>query len=144
MSKPNFELLKDAYEIIDGIPEENIHLDNWRSRDEGKSCGTIACTIGWLTLHPKFQALGLHYDTSRAGPDMIAVGNERGFQVIEKLFGLNFNDAWKLFGPAHTFKSHKPIALGRIREFLREHGQLKEQIEQRKHQRAVAQRALSR
>jgi hypothetical protein len=144
MSKPNFELLKDAYEIIDGIPEENIHLDNWRARDEGTTCGTIACTIGWLTLHPKFQALGLRYDTSHAGPDMIAVGDERGFTAIEKLFGISFTSAWALFGPAHTKRSHKKVALKRIRDFLARHGQTKIQLAAREHQRAVAQRALSR
>jgi hypothetical protein len=129
MQRPNFELLKDAYEIIDGIPAENIDLDNWRARDNGMNCGTVACTIGWLTLHPKFQALGLRYDGAQPGYDMIAVGDERGYAALEKLFGINSTIAWALFRPAHTTKrSHKKIALKRIRDFLARHGQLKSQL----------------
>lgn len=155
MNTPNFELLKDAYEIISGIPDDNLALNRWRTKDQGSSCGTIACAAGWLTLHPKFQALGLgvkHTEwDSGMGPWPSFQGKDR-IDALAKLFRLDFDDAYGLF--CERWKtptlalglpengSDKQVFLARVRKFLSKHGQLKEQIERRAHQQAVVQRAL--
>ncbi|MDY7537559.1 hypothetical protein RGU72_04740 [Undibacterium sp. 5I1] len=60
MSGPNFELLKDAYAIISGIPESQIDLGSITKNDcTEASCNTIACAAGYLAMHPQFNALGL-------------------------------------------------------------------------------------
>jgi hypothetical protein len=52
------ELLKEAYAIIDGIPEQAFDLEKIIT-DGGTSvgCGTVACAAGWLSIHPKFGKL---------------------------------------------------------------------------------------
>jgi hypothetical protein len=129
MPKPNFELLKDAYAIIDGIPEKNINMDRWRKFDHGTTCGTVACAIGWFTLHPQFKALGLEYDNSRSGTEVIRFNSSRGFYAIGDLFNITYDEAFGLFGPApDETTDHKTVALKRIREFLEKHGQLNWQL----------------
>lgn len=73
------ELFKDAYAIIDGIPDERLSLETWQDSGEwlgtvgSKStweraivqkpqdieCGTLACAAVWLCLHPNMQKRGL-------------------------------------------------------------------------------------
>lgn len=60
---PNFELLKDAYQIIDGIPEVAFALERiFLKKGESLKSGTIACAAGWLSTHPQFRAMGLGWD----------------------------------------------------------------------------------
>jgi hypothetical protein len=146
MTTPNFELLKDAYEIVDGIPAENFFLNQWRMRDEGPSCGTIACAAGWLTLHPKFQALGLEYGKTANDSTQIKYRGVIHMSALAQFFGISNTDANGIFGVAATFepgRAHKAIFLRRLYNFLHLHGQLKEQIERRAHQQAVVQRTLN-
>jgi hypothetical protein len=145
MTTPNFELLKDAYEIVDGIPAENFYLNQWRMRDEGLSCGTIACAAGWLTLHPKFQALGLEYGKTANDSTQIKYRGVIHMSALAQFFGISVSDAEGIFGVVSSFqpvRSHKALFLRRLYNFLREHGQLKGQIERRAQQQAVVQRAL--
>ncbi|CAG9229283.1 hypothetical protein [Burkholderia vietnamiensis] len=127
MKKPNFELLKDAYEIIDGIPEENLNLNAWRTRNRGATCGTIACAAGWLTLHPKFQTLGLTVHGSHGVPKY---RDHTHYAALAALFEIETDDAEVLFKTAlhDARKSHKEIFRERVRDFLEKHGQLKEQL----------------
>lgn len=134
--KPNFELLKDAYEIIDGIPSENFNLDTWRKRDEGATCGTIACAAGWLTLHPKFQELGLKSVVGHGHYLHRPVFNgKENIDALAELFGIKWADALRLFREKGYLESggHKQVFLRRLREFLQEHGQLKGQLAEANH-----------
>lgn len=55
----NKEVVAEAHEIIDGIPEKAIRLSLWLTkRGQSLDCGTIACGAGWLSMHPKFMARG--------------------------------------------------------------------------------------
>jgi hypothetical protein len=128
---PNWELLKDAYEIADGIPAENFNLNEWRRRDEGASCGTIACAAGWLSLHPKFRALGLDYKDVPGHGRQITFRNDYHFDAIAELFNITGAQAYQLFGQASEvpYRAHKELFLSRLRKFLERHGQLKEQID---------------
>lgn len=135
MPTPNFELLKDAHAIIDGMPAENVNLNSWRRTDRGATCGTIACAGGWLTLHPQFKALGLLY--ARSAENVIfknpVDGNitHTGWSALAQVFSLTKEDAERLFGGAwlEPLPTHRSVFLRRIRDFLEEHGQLNWQLQ---------------
>ncbi|PLC44505.1 hypothetical protein C0Q88_07445 [Ralstonia pickettii] len=88
--KPNFELLKDAYAIIDGIPGRVIDLDMWTAETgDSQFCGTIACAAGWLARHPKFNAQGLKLEFGDDGPPMHEPSGTYGFTALAKMFNLD-------------------------------------------------------
>jgi hypothetical protein len=143
-NQPNFELLKEAYAIIGGIPARQLQLhsivaesdESFNSNDsKTKHCGTIACGIGWLGLHPEFQRRGLkvnkHGDTFFNGAGMSYP------QAASKLFGIDYDTALDMFSArgdspddteASEKLSDKQLLQFRIRNFLRKHGQLKSQL----------------
>src|SRR5690606_37240816 len=106
MSKktPNYELLKEAYSIIDGIPGKLIDLDHIvKQKGERLDCGTICCAAGWLAHHPKFQALGLEmaHDKNDGDNYEVKYRSERGYRsAMSALFGVSGGDAVNLFGSA--------------------------------------------
>jgi hypothetical protein len=132
--KPNYELLKDAYAIIDGIPDKVFHLAAWVTR-KGKAldCGTVACAGGWLSMHPQFNDMGLKLNAERF-PVL------RGLQAIgalAALFNLEYSDALDLFGmrpicggprrydpPNADRLSDKELWKARVRNFLNRMGAL--------------------
>jgi hypothetical protein len=134
---PKFELLKEAYAILGGIPSKVINLNSIQEK-EGKalSCGTICCGIGWLGHHPKFQALGLK--TKENG---VSYKGEDSYyeDAASNLFNIDYKSAEELFAPgydicnslekgASPLLSHKQRLLYRFRTYLRRHGQLKHQL----------------
>lgn len=127
MSTENYSLLRDAYAIIDGIPEDRFDLRQWWS--SRPSCGTVATVVGWLALHPQMQALGLHPD--EAGAPKLN-GFTDGYQSLAYLFGLTYGEALLLFtGGIHAkdkmrfrgLPNHKELWLYRVREFLKSKGE---------------------
>lgn len=59
-TNPNYELLKQAYAIIDGIPETAIALGGIRTKEGATLAeGTVCSPEGWLALHPTFNEHGL-------------------------------------------------------------------------------------
>jgi hypothetical protein len=134
--KPNFELLKDAYAIISGIPDDNFRLSTWFWLNNGKSCGTIACAGGWLALHPDMQERGLGVNPRT---DFPTFDGDEGYSALGKFFGVGDDDATRLFSGRHTYDrglvrprvymSDKKLFLARVRKYLSNHGQLKEQLE---------------
>lgn len=143
----NFEKLKEAYAIIDGIPANKFRLEALLKKydPEHLRCGTIACAAGWLSLHPTFA--------SKIKPEVVNVNpvgvvpcwklqwtvqDGRGpFQTsyyrlaMSKLFGLP--PTVDLFRPVDIGertdstgrrRSDKEIWLHRVRMFLAAHNQL--------------------
>jgi len=131
MPKPKYELLREAYAIIGGIPKDAFNLRSVINL-HGKSldCGTIACAAGWLAMHPKFNALGL----------CLAAGDRHSLQLqgepiwfdtaMSKVFGISERLAAELFGIALRGEtgSHKEIWLRRVRTYLGKRGQLTAQL----------------
>ena len=138
---PNYELLKDAYQIIDGIPALRFNLESiYRTEVEkgGKPvpvCDTIACAAGWLALHPKFQAAGLR--RSSTGRDIQSSRSPVKFhyaEVMAEIFDISADDARNLFAPRGISKydsglpryrvSDKELWKARVIAFLTEHNAL--------------------
>jgi len=129
-SQPNYELLKDAYAIIDGIPEDKINLRVIRL-SEGKSleCGTICCAAGWLASHPTFKALGLSIANDRCiylNGEMPDCNNYS--DQMAAVFGITKPEASDLFDQRQANEprslTDKEIWLRRVRQFLKQKGQL--------------------
>lgn len=128
----SYPLLRDAYAVIDGIPEERFNLNAWRVTRE---CGTVACAAGWLMQHPDMQAKGLYMD-SYGSPTFKGLLD---YTALEAFFGLRAGVGYALFCPRHTgfycglngmvklddyadpdaYPSDKQLFLARVREFLR-------------------------
>lgn len=137
---PNYELLKDAYAIIDGIPEKHFNLNRWVQNElyrPGEVCNTIACAGGWLAQHPKFNELGLRMSWERGngrGNNSLSLFHqktkEREFDALASLFNISYTTAHKLFTAFHNSPydhaqvRHKAMFLNRVRQFLKQEGQL--------------------
>jgi len=134
MSRPNFERLRLAFSVIDGIPEEAFDLDRWTT-DMGSSlsCGTIACAGGWLARHPSFMELGLGLS---AGGDPKISGAKFGMSSLAKFFGLDlskneerlfyasyFKDTPYYTLPDGVYVSHKILWQRRLIGLLDHYGQ---------------------
>jgi len=138
---PDFELLKDAYAIIDGIPETAIDLDQLQSaRGETLEQGTICSPAGWLAQHPSMRDRGL--SLSDDGSQLLLNGESAGdaspAQIMAQLFRLHPADAERLFGDRNTYTlgddsglSDKRLWLHEVRDFLKEHNQLSADFEER-------------
>lgn len=138
---PDFELLKDAYAIIDGIPEAAIALDKLVSaRGEALDKGTVCSPAGWLAQHPKFMERGLAL--SDDGNALLWNGKPAGedayAQVMARVFGLQEVEAERLFADRRTYTlgddsglSDKRLWLHEMRDFLRENGEISEEFQER-------------
>lgn len=131
----NFELLKDAYAIIDGIPESAIAFGPLcAARGEALDKGTICSPAGWLAQHPTFIDLGLSLseDGSKLLLDDEDVDEDASTaEIMARVFALPQPDANRLFGDKDTYALEGDAGLGdkrlwqhEVREYLREHDQL--------------------
>lgn len=138
---PDYELLKDAYAIIDGIPETAIELDKLvTARGESLDQGTVCSPAAWLAQHPAFKArgLGLADDDSQLMLSGHAAGADAVAQVMARIFALRQVDAERLFADRRTYTlgddsglSDKRLWLHEVRDFLREQGQISDEFEER-------------
>ena len=147
---PDYELIRHAYEVLDGIPAERFDLDHiielTPSMDVGTfkarpTCNTLACGMGWLALHPDFKRLGLRLN---GHGKLTFKGFTYAFdyeKAAVKLFNLSWSDdAEAMFAPrfnslydkelnvvSRCFDndkvSDKELLLYRIRRFLQDHNQ---------------------
>jgi hypothetical protein len=135
-TKPDFELIKRGYAIIDGIPEDRFYLDgissnsiDLRERGNPHHCGTIGCAMGWFGMHPDMQARGLKAEPAGGlsfnGQPMLYTA------AASALFGISHHYASELFSPlgcsdydSRSVTNHKRAFQRRVKKFLREHGQL--------------------
>lgn len=136
MPTPNYELLKDAYAIIDGIPESAFNLRRWRTAEgESLECGTICCAAGWLAQHPDMVAKGLSLEEGRfAALAVPTLGGVIGFGAMSILFGIERNEADAIFSDRCFGGRYQPenwaeltdkeIWKARVRNFLKAKGAL--------------------
>ena len=136
----NFDLLRKAAAIIEGIPNRNFNLNTVMSnhgsrKPEENFCGSIGCVIGWLAMHPEFKELGLElkeYD-DRCSPGVTYKGDPVDYRRAASLvFGVSDTNARELFcghggsyfDPPRAFQiSSKTIFRNRMVRFLKQAGQ---------------------
>jgi hypothetical protein len=143
MSKVNYELLREAYAIIGGIPDEVFDLETIvKRRGDSLACGTICCAAGWLAHHPEFNARGLTVE----GRSLHWKGESHLWQwevAIANVFGIGCETAEKLFGMrgygllgrkevgVYSTLSDKELWLLRVRTYLERHGQTTRQLQEK-------------
>ena len=126
----NTELVKDAYAIIDGIPDDRISLYMFQQGEialepAAITCQTLACAAGWLSLHPDMRKRGLRILTNGI-PYLF--GAASGFDSLAMLFEMTRKQATFLFSdrsgsriPGQSEMSDKELWLARCR-YLLKHG----------------------
>lgn len=135
----NYELLREAAAIIDGIPARRFNLGSIIRTKNGQPVtkatdrGAVGCGLGWLGLHPKFQALGLvtSYDPTRSfWEEERLVYKQQDYypsnfdKVAADLFGISQSDAHNLFKPnSYAAGSDKAEFRRRVVAFLKANGQ---------------------
>jgi hypothetical protein len=136
---PDFELLRQAYAIIDAIPETAISFGVPQRKHGATPAGGMVCSPeGWLALHPAFNQRGLSIS---AEGDALCMNGEPvtdispGF-VVGWVVGLSANEAGQLFGERDVFtggddsgSSDKSLWLMRMHEYLRIKDELDESLE---------------
>jgi hypothetical protein len=93
------ELLKEAYAIIDGIPEQAFDLEKIIT-DGGTSvgCGTVACAAGWLSIHPKFgKLLGADVTLNGESTTIYWPGGQWWDDAVGKVFKLDTTQVRNIF-----------------------------------------------
>lgn len=123
---PDYELLKDAHAIIDGIPDAAIAFGKpCAARGRGLDDGTVCSPEGWLALHPTFTALGL----AMPADDLALEYNGEllpPVSAMARVFRLPEDDAARLFGERDVFStdgaatqaSDKQLWLTRARHYI--------------------------
>lgn len=150
--KPNYELLKDAYAVIAGIPNDQFRLHyifTHKPTEDPSYCGTIGCAMGWLSLHPTFaQLLGARnkfgqrcngLDAIRWTKPGTSISTNYYAGAAAWAFGISVTQARNLFtkaGGSHydrgilefnggTLPNDKRLCLARIEAFLKSRNQWK-------------------
>lgn len=132
--KPDYELLRFAYQVLGGIPEERFaprlgyyigpSIEHWRQPDPHR-CGTLACGGGWIAMHPTFRAKGIYINNDGfiCHRDSLEIWQVTAFAIV---FRITEHEAGRLFGPQLTNEigTPKQVMLGRIRQLLNDHNQL--------------------
>jgi hypothetical protein len=123
---PDYELLRDAHAIIDGIPDTAVAFGKpCTTRGPSLDNGTVCSPEGWLALHPQFIARGL---TLAPDGTSLLFNGERMAPVaaMGRVFGLPEDEAARLFGERSMFAgeetathaSDKQLWLRRVRHHI--------------------------
>lgn len=133
LPEPDYALLRQAYTIIDTIPETAIAFGTPQRKHGATPAGGMVCSPeGWLALHPAFNQLGL---TVSAEGNALCINGEPVTDIspaltIGSVLGLPADEAAQLFGDRDVFTggddsglSDKTLWLTRMREYLQLKGQ---------------------
>jgi hypothetical protein len=106
----NFARLRELYAVIEGIPSSGIDLNDWKNRELMASekrilngqrsphkCGALACAVGWASLYPPFNELGLNSYMTAAPVFSGQPGTPFGWYAVMDFFGLDEEEAYGLF-----------------------------------------------
>jgi hypothetical protein len=147
MPKPKFDLLRHAAKIISGIPSKRFALDSISDNaldqtqaNNPNHCGTVACAIGWLAMHPYMQRRGLGLKEAPNAPGFFGVAWKGGMlssysYVGAHVFNITEFEAQALFQPARISerwpelnsngrrRTDKQIFRARMRELFKAYGE---------------------
>lgn len=134
----NRERLIQLYEMMDGIPADQVSMSSWVSKVPfnqrtfpldtnsdalvaSHGCGAIACALGFAAQYPPFVDAGLSIDEVdvRLGPRF---KNLRGYSAGAVFFDLSLDQADDLFRPvqisARAGGKDKAVFLKRLKTLL--------------------------
>jgi hypothetical protein len=127
MTPESQKLLRDAFAIIDNIPETGIRF-GLPCSTPGRSTGddAVCSPEGWLAQHPDFVARGLSMSKSGSAILFKGEGNVNApAAAMAQVFGILLDEASRLFGPRTLFAmdgdsalSDKQLWQQRMREYL--------------------------
>lgn len=121
MKHYHLKRLEALLELLKTNPPKHFDLDTWRS-ERIPPCGTTFCAVGWAASQRSFRRKGLvlienqiHYTKGEK--------TVRSWGAVATFFGLDANDAWRLFSP-YNYNSHvtspEPV-IARLEAFIKEH-----------------------
>ncbi len=130
------DLLRHAFEVIDGIPNHLVTLERWCDEDGDikTTADTYACVPVWLMRHPDFQVPG--FELAQSAADFSTyVAKSKDLEIpfetcaaadyLGALFGLHWLEVAHLFGERGMSEfdegfegSDKALWEHRIRAFL--------------------------
>jgi hypothetical protein len=129
-----YPLLREAYAIIDGVPDRVLDLAHWSATGQPVDphrCGTLGCAAGLLAVHPAMNEAGLFAD----GDGTPIFKDRWAFRALVGAFRTDdFFDTLDLFGQRGEssldtpealakHKTDKALWLYRVRAFLRSKGE---------------------
>ena len=122
----NAERLLKVCEVLSKVPAKKFNLATWIDRDPDtcgrRTCGTVACAIGWAAQDPWFKKRGLRlnkYDE----PVVHGFDNmgESPLDDISAFFDIEVSDVHYLFlSPYYRYfdKTTKYEVIERIKKFV--------------------------
>jgi hypothetical protein len=134
---PNPERLRDAYALIEGIPDGQVTLEAWCDEDGDleTTVRTVACIPVWLVRHPDFQVAGFQLAQSNQDAATYVARtkdlaetfeSDASDEYVRQLLGYGWRDLNDLFGPrgasrfdVHDSLTDKQAWQHRVRKFLR-------------------------
>jgi hypothetical protein len=128
MNAETKELLRKAFAIIDGIPDDAIRFGLPRSmKGPALDVGTVCSPEGWLAQHPLFMRRGLKLTGD--GTAILFQGEGSGTAPtalpLSHALGMRLDEALRLFGPREEFTANaddpntdKQLWQQRVREVL--------------------------
>jgi hypothetical protein len=140
MNAETKELLREAFSIVDGIPDEAIRFGLPRSiRGAALDEGTVCSPEGWIAQHPLFMQRGLKL--TEDGTAILFRGEGSGVVPtalpMSHAFGMPLDEARRLFGPREEFTanpdnpmSDKQLWQQRVREMLGATQSLQAEVDQ--------------
>jgi hypothetical protein len=133
---PNYALLRQAYAIIESIPETAIAFGKPQTKHGATPAGGAVCSPeGWLALRSAFNKLGLTIsaDGSELFRNGKAVSGTSPALIMAGIFGLAPDEAAQLFGERDVFTggddsglSDKRLWQRRMRDYLQRKGEFVE------------------
>lgn len=136
----NAELVA-AYQILGGIPDKQIDLKDIVSRPgitvNGRPfCGTVACGVGWLLMHPRYTSRGFGVRNEYCSCVFKLPGSRKYksvdyTRVAAAMLGIDMGTAYELFMPRGGMNrsaydpryeygmTDKQLLLSRIRNYLK-------------------------
>lgn len=113
----NIDRLKHLITVLAAVPDKQFDINNWK---EEKSCGTVACALGWAGSDPRFKAEGfmllpgMYYRPEFMGFTSYGAG--------AKFFGISRAESEWLFNPEEYEDDHDDVTpadvILRINELL--------------------------
>lgn len=106
------EKLEHLKSIILSVPENQINLNIWRSKqglrldtkDDMLKAGAQACLMGWATADPTFNSMGFEFHGVKP---LYTPNQSTGVQAVQDFFELTYEQA-SLLNNRFCYKSLKP------------------------------------